>query len=98
MKFRTFPSTFSLLASHFFEPCRSGGARAAAVRYAVRNSDAAKAAAGEIQARVPGQRAIDCGHPLQVTDHVLRVAAVPAVRSEERRVGKECRSRWSPYH
>ena len=22
----------------------------------------------------------------------------PAVRSEERRVGKECRSRWSPYH
>ena len=21
-----------------------------------------------------------------------------AVRSEERRVGKECRSRWSPYH
>src|SRR3989449_11773232 len=23
---------------------------------------------------------------------------VCAVRSEERRVGKECRSRWSPYH
>ena len=22
----------------------------------------------------------------------------PVVRSEERRVGKECRSRWSPYH
>ena len=22
----------------------------------------------------------------------------PIVRSEERRVGKECRSRWSPYH
>ena len=22
----------------------------------------------------------------------------PAGRSEERRVGKECRSRWSPYH
>ena len=21
-----------------------------------------------------------------------------ATRSEERRVGKECRSRWSPYH
>ena len=21
-----------------------------------------------------------------------------AIRSEERRVGKECRSRWSPYH
>src|SRR3989440_6858015 len=25
-------------------------------------------------------------------------AAVVAARSEERRVGKECRSRWSPYH
>ena len=25
-------------------------------------------------------------------------AARAAVRSEERRVGKECRSRWSPYH
>ena len=23
---------------------------------------------------------------------------VIGVRSEERRVGKECRSRWSPYH
>src|SRR2546425_11966468 len=25
-------------------------------------------------------------------------AGRPEVRSEERRVGKECRSRWSPYH
>ena len=25
-------------------------------------------------------------------------ATVAAIRSEERRVGKECRSRWSPYH
>src|SRR2546426_10920366 len=25
-------------------------------------------------------------------------AAIIASRSEERRVGKECRSRWSPYH
>src|SRR2546427_11293043 len=24
--------------------------------------------------------------------------AEPVLRSEERRVGKECRSRWSPYH
>ena len=23
---------------------------------------------------------------------------LPPTRSEERRVGKECRSRWSPYH
>ena len=25
-------------------------------------------------------------------------AKILFVRSEERRVGKECRSRWSPYH
>ena len=28
----------------------------------------------------------------------LAPRAAPAERSEERRVGKECRSRWSPYH
>src|ERR1022692_3684452 len=27
-----------------------------------------------------------------------RTAARRSARSEERRVGKECRSRWSPYH
>ena len=27
-----------------------------------------------------------------------RAAAAIVDRSEERRVGKECRSRWSPYH
>ena len=26
------------------------------------------------------------------------LVVVMAIRSEERRVGKECRSRWSPYH
>src|SRR2546425_7721952 len=30
------------------------------------------------------------------TDHTLGIAR--QFRSEERRVGKECRSRWSPYH
>ena len=29
--------------------------------------------------------------------HALQVEA-GQLRSEERRVGKECRSRWSPYH
>src|SRR3712207_4598749 len=32
-------------------------------------------------------------------EHLDRLAAESStVRSEERRVGKECRSRWSPYH
>ena len=29
---------------------------------------------------------------------VLLLVALGGCRSEERRVGKECRSRWSPYH
>ena len=29
---------------------------------------------------------------------VLTAITLMPVRSEERRVGKECRSRWSPYH
>src|SRR2546422_9923599 len=33
-----------------------------------------------------------------VSDHGAHAAVVHGVRSEERRVGKECRSRWSPYH
>ena len=30
--------------------------------------------------------------------HTEEVKGLGVVRSEERRVGKECRSRWSPYH
>ena len=29
---------------------------------------------------------------------VIMMAGLQGARSEERRVGKECRSRWSPYH
>ena len=29
---------------------------------------------------------------------LLRADELAHLRSEERRVGKECRSRWSPYH
>ena len=34
---------------------------------------------------------------LNVGGKTLNIA-IQLVRSEERRVGKECRSRWSPYH
>ena len=36
-----------------------------------------------------------------VADHAMQAqltALLAPLRSEERRVGKECRSRWSPYH
>ena len=39
---------------------------------------------------------------IAICAEVIATASMKAVkgfmRSEERRVGKECRSRWSPYH
>ena len=39
-------------------------------------------------------------HPGEKQDVTTQGEMVPLIeeRSEERRVGKECRSRWSPYH
>ena len=33
-----------------------------------------------------------------VSQYTLPIGNSNSIRSEERRVGKECRSRWSPYH
>src|SRR5256885_14691689 len=41
------------------------------------------------EARAGGKRAVDLSADFRLS---------PEARSEERRVGKECRSRWSPYH
>ena len=38
------------------------------------------------------------GHSVDDTIAVARQLRPDVRRSEERRVGKECRSRWSPYH
>ena len=35
---------------------------------------------------------------LGIEEGSFTVLLGPSGRSEERRVGKECRSRWSPYH
>src|SRR5215213_6344792 len=37
-------------------------------------------------------------NPAAPPRQVLEPESIRAARSEERRVGKECRSRWSPYH
>jgi len=42
------------------------------------------------------ERGLLCGRLL--ADLGADVVQVGEERSEERRVGKECRSRWSPYH
>ena len=36
--------------------------------------------------------------PWFVAKDVCDILGIANPRSEERRVGKECRSRWSPYH
>src|SRR2546430_16084875 len=36
--------------------------------------------------------------PAGSVDAVFAAGYLSHIRSEERRVGKECRSRWSPYH
>ena len=36
--------------------------------------------------------------PNQCSLHCYNLEIIRFFRSEERRVGKECRSRWSPYH
>ena len=41
---------------------------------------------------ITGVHAAKAGHPGG------SLSAADIFRSEERRVGKECRSRWSPYH
>src|ERR1044072_4151512 len=43
----------------------------------------------------PDYRAIDIGSG---TGDMVFALSHEGLRSEERRVGKECRSRWSPYH
>src|SRR3712207_9364820 len=38
------------------------------------------------------------GYPIEQLAEKASFLEVSYLRSEERRVGKECRSRWSPYH
>ena len=40
----------------------------------------------------------DQDHVRQALEDLRKVCGFFKIRSEERRVGKECRSRWSPYH
>ena len=46
--------------------------------------------------RAGGGRCLHAGHVQQ--EHRCGKRRATTTRSEERRVGKECRSRWSPYH
>ena len=52
------------------------------------------------RAVVPGTVLLELDGPARAILLVERTALniIGRMRSEERRVGKECRSRWSPYH
>src|SRR2546422_1148039 len=53
----------------------------------------------EVRRRLPGERRVQLGvRRDQLIVDVIDRAEPGGERSEERRVGKECRSRWSPYH
>src|ERR1035437_1385661 len=47
------------------------------------------------ETRLEGDGMLVCANPRAGRE---RTGGREALRSEERRVGKECRSRWSPYH
>src|SRR3989441_11869832 len=58
-----------------------------------------KVVLGEQRVRVYGDIAINTGYYTFSDMQDGQPVTIPArFRSEERRVGKECRSRWSPYH
>ena len=61
----------------------------------------AAAQAGGVDGFIEALRQLAPGLLGTIPGEVIRaqaLAALTARRSEERRVGKECRSRWSPYH
>ena len=61
-------------------------------------SAAAVAWLGPLALAVPLAQAVVVAVPLALLPLAARQGARLRSRSEERRVGKECRSRWSPYH
>src|SRR3712207_9389553 len=50
--------------------------------------------------KIPAEKKDELGEALTELRSALGGSDIAAIkaRSEERRVGKECRSRWSPYH
>ena len=62
--------------------------------------DAALETAAKIASEkfAPHNRKADLNEPTFDGERVSMIPEVGQARSEERRVGKECRSRWSPYH
>ena len=52
----------------------------------------------KVLAQQTGDRKVTKVKSIEALEGDLIKVTLPRSRSEERRVGKECRSRWSPYH
>jgi len=66
---------------------------AARPSYATLASDVAASETGDITSALEGE-----GIAYKLDNGGTTISVEKSKRSEERRVGKECRSRWSPYH
>ena len=74
----------------------SSAAPGGAVSWALRMAGRAKPTLRTDSGRIGGT-GVSLAEPSAEVMVKLSLSSTPA-RSEERRVGKECRSRWSPYH
>src|SRR2546422_8682748 len=88
------PAPADVLLDEYFVELLRHGCEARAQRLAVAHDGAAV----ESRARVLGRRLDDGRQREVVLDLALCHRPAGNGRSEERRVGKECRSRWAPYH
>ena len=79
-----------LMKKNLFEPLMAIAAKRASDKESLLSE--AGSSSGELE-RLENERKQGL---LDVRSDVMRMK--DAARSEERRVGKECRSRWSPYH
>src|SRR5256885_14103913 len=62
------------------------------------NVDPSKLDASAMSAYASNADKLTSGGTVDFLMKLIPTTVVQAFRSEERRVGKECRSRWSPYH
>ena len=79
---------------------RSGG-KPVSVSLVGNNIQELKAAKQELKAQLqqmPQLKDISDNDPAGIKEIKMQLKDNAYLRSEERRVGKECRSRWSPYH
>src|SRR5260370_19791739 len=104
-------NTVGLPGGHFFFQAEDGirdssvtGVQTCALPISERTADYVVGALYEATVKREGEGCSLYGRPKFVKagdrddPKVAEYAVADRIRSEERRVGKECRSRWSPYH